>query len=156
MPTGQTKPYETGGQLPNPFTAKYKLPPEAGKEERVKQQKAKPSYFDQAMQGILSLPPQAFGSFSAFGAAGGLNALLAPLAAGNPLLALGLKFLPGLFDRTPRMEYKEPVDVNVINFKDDILDVFTILNSRISFSDTFSRRNILASPMIMPSGGASA
>lgn len=105
-----------------------------------------PGYFDQAFQGIMALPPEAFGSVNKFGAAGGFNALLAPLMQGNPLGMLALKFLPGLFDKGPKLPVQKAVPVAIVEVKDTAMDFFTLSQTRAAFSDTYSRRPRLATP----------
>jgi len=106
-----------------------------------------PSYWDMASQGLLSLPPSAFNSFNDFGAAGGLNALIGPLAPGSFPLQMALKFLPGLFDSGPKLPIDKAVPVAVVEVKDTAMDTFTLTNTRNAHSDTYSRRARMAIPI---------
>jgi len=64
------------------------------------------------------------------------------------LLQLGLKFLPGLFDKGQRVKTGDPVPVAVVEVKDTAMDVFSLTNTRNAYSDTYGRRTRLAAPMI--------
>lgn len=95
----------------------------------------------------MALPPEAFSSVNAFGASGGFNALLGPLAPGNFLFQMGLKFLPGLFDNSPKIPVDKAVPVAVVEVKDSVMDIYTLTNTRSAYSDPYSRRPRLAVPM---------
>lgn len=139
--TGKGSGSDAGGLFPATFG-----PGDNARGRMAPRPKQGPSYFDQAFQGIMALPPEAFGSLNNFGASGGFNALLAPLMQGNPLGMLALKFLPGLFDKGPKLPVQKAVPVAIVEVKDTAMDIFTLTNTRSAFSDTYGRRQRLASP----------
>lgn len=102
---------------------------------------------------ITGLPTNldAYDSFGSFGAAGGLTPIIGALSGGNPLAMFGARLLQSAFgQQEQRMPFQKPVDVNVLNFKDGIMDIFTLMQSRLSFSDTFGRRHQIQRAIVRP------
>lgn len=93
------------------------------------------------------MPPQAFNSFRNFGAAGGLQAVLGPLTGGNPLVGIGLKLLQGRFMEEPRINIQPAVPVSIVEIKNTAMDTLTLSQGRSAYTDTWSRRNVVARTM---------
>lgn len=129
----------------------YSVRPSAGRAV-PKEPKEQPSAMMQSLTAVANLPPQAFNSFSSFAGAGGIQAILSPMLAGNPLLAIGLKLLQSRFMGSGKLDIPDPVPVALVEVKDTAMDIFTLTQSRIAFTDPFSRRDQLARPMRRPRG----
>lgn len=98
------------------------------------------------------MPPQAFNSGRNFMAAGGLSAIMGPLTGGNPLIGFGLKLLQGRFMEEPRINVQPAVPVSIVEIKNTAMDAWTLGQSRSAYSDTWSRRSVVARPMRYATG----
>lgn len=137
-----------GGTAQFPYTVRG-----SGGGRAVPKEQEGPSPIMQSLTAVAGLPPQAFNSFSSFAGAGGIQAILSPMLAGNPLLAIGIKLLQSRLMGSGKLDIPDPVPVALVEVKDTAMDIFTLGQSRIAFTDPFSRRDQLARPMRLPRGG---
>lgn len=153
-PTGKTRPIDVSAGFGG-FGATFAAPSDTGdvsKPSPGKQAAPKENILEQMLLSYANMPLDSYRSLDTFGAAGGFTPILSAISGGNPFVMAGAKILQSLFKPEQRLPIEKPGHVIVDNFKDAFKDVFTLTNTRMSFSDTFGRRQLTARPMIKPSG----